>query len=151
MKIARKQTETYVLTDLPSLDQVTVYVTNYKEGVGKIVIECFGKAWSCYWSAMGKSNIQQFFINCNNEYILNRIILETHQTDFYEIGKVLCDNGFTETCVESDVQVVEAKDDIAECFGADWRIDLPRCHTDEYKYLGRIIDAVKIAFISEGE
>lgn len=53
MKITKQQTETYVLTDLDRLDPVTVYVTNYSIGKGKIVIDCFGDAWTSYWGGYG--------------------------------------------------------------------------------------------------
>lgn len=148
MKTEKRQTETYVLTGLDKLDPVTVYVTNYEIGRGKLVIECFGDAWAFYWGAMGERTLQEFVLKAENDYLLNKLLKETRQTDFDEINELAHKRGF-DICVTSDVEVVMAAEDMAECFGGDWYMDLPRCPTDEYKYLGRILNAIKGAFSSE--
>lgn len=148
MKTEKRQTETYVLADIERLDPVTVYVTNYAPGKGKLVIECFGQAWASYWGAMGERTLQEFVLSSDNDYLLSKLLKETHQTDFDEINEVAHKRGYL-LCVTSDVEVAMAVTTMAECFGDDWCVDLPRCHTNDYTYLGRILNAVKTAFRDE--
>jgi hypothetical protein len=148
MKTEKRNTETYVLTDLDRLDPVTVYVTNYEIGKGKIVIECFGKAWSCYWPGMGDRNLQQFFFGCENDYILSKMLENTRQTDFDEVNDIAHKNGSL-LCVTNDAEIAMATEEMARIFGDDWYMDLPKCNTPEYYYLGRILNAVKAAFHAE--
>ncbi len=148
MKTTKNQTETYVLTKLDRLDPVTVYVTNYEPGQGKIVIECFGSAWAYFWGGMGDKTLQQFFVTCDNDYILNKLLDETRQTDFDEINDLAQKKGFS-ICVDSDVEMAWQAEEMAECFGPEWYMDLPRCNTSDYGYLGRIVTAIKGAFHEE--
>lgn len=148
MNTEKKQTETYVITDCDSLDAVTVYVTNYKLGHGKIVIECYGDAWAHYWGGMGDMTLQEFVVGAENDYLLGKLLKETRQTDFDEINEIASKRGF-DICVTNDVEVAMASEDMAECFGDDWYMDLPRCHTQEYLYVFRILNAVKGAFSDE--
>ena len=94
MNTEKKQTETYVVTGWDRLDAVTVYVTNYKQGQGKLVIECYGEAWAHYWSHMGENTLQQFVLGAENDYILGKLLKDTHQTDFDEINEIAQKRGF---------------------------------------------------------
>ena len=149
MKLAKRRTETYILTALHKLDPVTVYVTNYELGKGKIVIECFGDAWAFYWGAMGPNTLQEFFIGADNSYLLGKFLSETEQTDFDEINEIAHKRGFEDLCVSNEVELAMAANEMAECFGEDWYMDLPRRSTDEYQYLSRIVNAIKGAFSNE--
>ena len=148
MTTEKRKTETYILTNLDRLDPVTVYVTNYNPGQGKMVVECYGEAWTAYWGGMGGNTLQQFVLTCDNDYILNKMLKNTTQTDFDEINEIVHKRGFS-FCVTSDVEVAMQADDMAECFGPDWYMDLPTCNTTEYEYLGRILNAIKGAFTEE--
>jgi len=148
MNTNKQQIEAYILTDLDRLDPVTVYVTNYKPGSGRIVIECFGSAWASYWGGMSGMTLQEFFISSENDYLLNNLIKNTRQTDFDQINQTANRKGFS-ICVDSDVDIAMQSDEMAECFGADWMMDLPTCSTVEYEYLGRIVNAIKGAFSDE--
>lgn len=148
MELEVAETKTYRLSKLERLDPVTVYVTQFTEKAGKITFDCFGRAWSCYWPSMGKSTIQEFFLECENDYILGKLLSETKQTDFDEINEIASKKGF-DIYVTSDVEVAMQSQDMAECFGDDWYMDLPRCHTSDYRYVSRIINAIKAAFQQE--
>lgn len=150
MKVDKQKPDTYILTNLKNLDPVTVYVTNYETGKGKIVIECFGSAWAFSWGGMGERSLQEFFISCNNDYILNKLLKTTTQTDFDAINDAAKKKGF-DICVTSDVEVAMQYDQMTDCFGTDWFMDLPTCSTHEYKYLDGIVNAVKEAFKHECE
>ena len=148
MKTEMRQTETYVLTGLEGLDPVTIYVTNYEPGRGKIVIECYGEAWAAFWGGMSGQTIQQFITDSHNDYIINKMVKNTRQTDFDEIEKQAKKRGY-EICATTDVEIAMQAHEMSECFGSDWMMDLPTCSTPEYCYLSRILDAVKVAFRDE--
>ena len=149
MNTEKRTTDTYVITGWDGLDAVTVYVTNYELGQGKLVIECYGDAWAQYWPAMGDRTLQEFVLKAENDYLASKLVRDTKQTDFDEINDTAHKRGFEEICVTSDVEVAMAADDMATCFGDDWYMDLPRCHTQEYLYVCRILNAVKGAFSDE--
>lgn len=148
MKTTKHKTETYILSDLERLDPVTVFVKNIAPGQGKIVIECYGQAWANYWGGMGDQTLQEFFVRADNDYISGKMLKEISQTDFDEINKIAHREGF-DFSVDSDVEIAMQSADMAECFGPDWYMDLPTCHTSEYEYLGRILNAIKAAFSEE--
>lgn len=145
MKVEKSLTDTYVLHGLKDLDPVTVFVTNYELGKGKLVIECFGDAWANYWGAMGDRTLQEFVLKAENDYLLRKLLKQTRQTDFDEINEQAQKRGF-DFCVTSDIEVAMCYKDMSACFGDDWMLDLPQCHTQEYKYLSKILNAVKAAF-----
>ena len=148
MSTKKTTTETYVLSELTALDPVTVYVTNYAPGAGKVVIECYSESWAVYWGGMGSGTLQQFFVTCDNAYILNKLLKNTEQTDFDEINDIASKKGI-QLSVTSDIEVAMSLDEMDACFGPDWQMDLPTCSTPEYEYLGRIVDAIKAAFNEE--
>lgn len=150
MDIQKKQTETYVLSKLERLDPVTVYVTNYNLGQGKIVIECFGEAWAYYWGSMGDRTLQQFVLSADNAYLANKLVDKTEQTDFDKIQEDAKKLG-SDICAASDVELAMQAEEMVAVFGDDWYMDLPTCSTSEYRYVCRILDAVKEAFAKDGE
>lgn len=148
MEIKKRKTDTYILTNLDDLDPVTVYVTNYETGKGKLVIESFGEAWANYWVAMGERTLQEFVMKASNDYLLRKLCRQTKQTDFNKINELAKKSGF-DICVTSDVEVAMQAGDMAKCFGDDWYMDLPQCETQEYKHLHSILNAIKDAFSKE--
>lgn len=68
MKIENVQCESFKITDAPALDPVTVILLDYGNGRGKLIIECYGSAWSGYWGAMGGS-LWSFVSRCDEEYL----------------------------------------------------------------------------------
>lgn len=150
MKTDKCKTETYVLTELEKLDAVTVYVSNYAKGMGKIVIECYGQAWSCYWGGMGEQTLQQFVLGADNDYLLDKMLKETSRTDFEKLNNDARKRGF-DICVTSDFEMAMCSKQLAECFGNEWFRDIPQCESEDYHYLNRILNAVKAAFSNEIE
>ena len=150
MKIDKSQTDIYILAAIESLDPITVYVTNYSLGRGKVVIECYGRVWSCYWGSMGSNTLQKFLIKADADYILGKMLQKTNQIDFEKINETAEDRGFS-IHVEEEIDIGFQGDEMRECFGDQWLMELPSCETSEYRYLGRIITAVKTAFSEELE
>jgi hypothetical protein len=148
MKTTKQETETYILTELDRLDPITVYITNYGQGKGKIVIECYGSAWSSFWGGMSNQTIQKFLLTSDNPYLLNCFLKETMQTDFEEITRI----SGGRICADTNFDLAMGwTSEMRDCFGDYRYMELPACLTDEYKYLSRILDAIKTAFAEEIE
>lgn len=71
MKITQSTIEQIVITDVERLDPVKVMIENIKPGVGNITITCFGKSWTSFWGSMSDRLIQEFFVDCNDSYLIN--------------------------------------------------------------------------------
>ena len=63
----------FEIDDIPALDAIRVIVQDTSPGAGRIIIECFGEAWAAYWPAMGSRSVAEFFIQCDNYYLLNNL------------------------------------------------------------------------------
>ena len=72
MKIEEAQVKTLRLTELDGLDPVTVMLEG-GIGSGKIIIECYGEAWTTFWGSMGEQTVGEFFCTCNNEYLFSKM------------------------------------------------------------------------------
>lgn len=68
------------IEDAPNLDPITVVCLDYdRAGVGKIIIECFGEAWSAGWDAMGKNRtVRQFVASVEDEYLVRCLSKNGH-------------------------------------------------------------------------
>lgn len=150
MKIKKENTETYNLTELDGLDPVTAYVTNYEAGKGKIVVTCFNKAWSAYWGGMSGMSLQNFFLSCDNDYILGYFLNgNITQIDYDAINELAHKKGYEEIHVTSELEIQEEYEAMTDLYGEDWYLALPSCNTPDYNYCSKIIDAVKAAFKEE--
>jgi len=70
------------------------------------MIECYGKAWTSYWGGMGEDRtIATFFCDCNNDYIIGKMLKETHQTDFDKITETLEETA----CVKAYIDLKELR------------------------------------------
>lgn len=75
MKITPLQLTAYEITPPPSfsLDPIRVTLHDVSPGHGRIVIECYGKAWSTYWGGMGDLTIKDFFCSCGSDYLIEKL------------------------------------------------------------------------------
>lgn len=67
----------FTIFDAPKLDPVTVVLQDVGPGCGRLVVECFGSAWSSYWGAMGDRTLLEFLADCHPGYIAGKM----HPTD----------------------------------------------------------------------
>lgn len=67
------KTEAFTIFDAPKLDPVTVVLQDLGPGNGRLIVECYGLAWSAYWGAMGDRNVRQFVTECGADYIVSKI------------------------------------------------------------------------------
>lgn len=64
------------------LDPIRVTLDDIAPGKGRICIECYGKAWASYWGAMGNRTIAQFFIDCDNGYLIGNLATSLYSTRY---------------------------------------------------------------------
>lgn len=76
MKITPLQLTAYEITPPPSyrLDPIRVTLHDVSPGHGRIIIECYGKAWSSYWGGMGDLSIKDFFCSCGSDYLITKLL-----------------------------------------------------------------------------
>jgi len=84
MKIEQSTAIKLRITEVESLDPITVFLEDYEIGKGKIVIECYGKSWSSFWGAMGGRTIAQFFCSCDEGYLISNLCgaLSSEEPDY---------------------------------------------------------------------
>lgn len=148
MRVSKSNTETYVITEVPGLDPITVFISNHRRGSGRMVVEHFGDAWAHYWIAMGDRTVQQFVAGAGLDYLLRKLCRETKQTDFDAINRIAQEKGI-ELDVTTDVEVAFAAEDMELIFGEDWYLDMPRRHSNEYLELRKVLTIVRAAFDEE--
>jgi len=68
MKTTPIQVTSLEITGAPALDPIRVHFQDYEKGQGRITIECYGRAWACYWPGMG-TTIREFILACDSSYI----------------------------------------------------------------------------------
>lgn len=96
MKITTVPVEKILITDVPNLDSIAVYLEDLGPECGKITITCFDDCWSHFWGAMGKgSNIRKFFLSCDEHYLARKF-----------------DSNIDDTVDDPDKLVEEAKKEI---------------------------------------
>lgn len=74
MRVEAIKVEALTIFDAPTLDPVTVILQDVARNHGRLIIECYGKAWSAYWGAMGERSLREFVCGCHADYIANRLI-----------------------------------------------------------------------------
>lgn len=67
------KTEAFTIFDAPKLDPITVVLQDMGTGHGRMMVECFGSAWSAYWGAMGNRTIREFLTACGSDYVVSRM------------------------------------------------------------------------------
>ncbi len=63
----------FTIFDAPKLDPITVVLQDIGPGCGRLIVECYGSAWSGYWGAMGDGDLKKFLLDCHPEYIAGRM------------------------------------------------------------------------------
>jgi hypothetical protein len=72
MRVETSQTETLTIREAGNLDPVTVFLQDFG-GCGRITLECWGRAWSTYFGAIGNETLREFVLGAHPEYIANRM------------------------------------------------------------------------------
>lgn len=141
MKVTTSQITKYVLSDLDKLDPVTMILEDFGPGKGKLTIDCYGKAWTAYWGAMGSETIAEFINTADVDYLASKLTtVPSRVTDYEAISQVI---GF-----EVDHQTLilhTGSEKLVKAFGQDWSMNMPTRRNPDYDYVCRIVAAVKEA------
>lgn len=58
---------------IDGIDPVRVVIIDYELGSGRIMFDCYGMAWSCYWGAMADRTMAQFFEQASTGYLVGKL------------------------------------------------------------------------------
>jgi hypothetical protein len=61
------------IRDFDGLDPVTALFQDFGPGQGRVIVECYGDAWSAYFGAMGDHDIQGFVRTAGADYLANKL------------------------------------------------------------------------------
>jgi hypothetical protein len=160
VKVESSTVKKLKITEIESLDTITVILEDIGPRQGKIIIECYSESWASYWGGMGDRTIAEFFCSCGNDYLIGNLS-STKST-------VIDDDAIEEAAKkiilrlrrDGEIDSVEAREmfdevdgygpDIANdykllhrVYGDEWWYALPHKMNHEYEYLERICNAVK--------
>lgn len=65
-----------MIEDIERLDPITVIFKDNK-GKGKVIVECFGEAWSTYFGSIGNKTLNGFISGLDSCYLSGRLISNT--------------------------------------------------------------------------
>ncbi|WP_299996954.1 hypothetical protein [uncultured Cedecea sp.] len=168
MKIEKMDVLAFNITEVERLDPVRVMIENYEPGKGRITITCYGKAWTGAWFAMGGDTVQEFIKRVSNEYLIGYFSPNLRPTvdDDNDANTLFVKSEIVKLRHQKEISAIEARemwdeaensDDVkADCcdcrignallnllgdepFYANW----PSVPNPEYRYLDRIVDAVR--------
>lgn len=168
MNLRTETVQKLVITDVPSLDPIAVYLEDFGKGQGKITITCFNDCWSYYWGAMGERSLREFFTKCDIHYLSEKLgnglsskiddpdniyeaakknICERRKQDDLSKKKAreLFDGAVCLLNVELSTMSNDCRDVLYEIFGDEWYDCLPKKPNPKWEYLCRIIEVVKEA------
>lgn len=72
MKISPLEITALEITEVPALDPVRVFMQDFGKGQGRLIIECYGRAWSNFWAMMG-TDLRSFLLAADVGYIENAL------------------------------------------------------------------------------
>lgn len=158
----------FTVTGAERLDPVRVMIENYEPGKGRITITCYGKAWTGAWFAMGGDSVQVFIKRVSNEYLIGYFDPQLQSTvdDDNDANLAFVKSEIIKLRREQEIDGNEARsmweeaedaDDVkASCcnylvgdkllslLGDDpWYAKWPSVPNHHYRYLDRIVDAVR--------
>lgn len=168
MNVVVSQAVKVSLPGSDDLDPISVYLENFGDSRGKIIIECWGRAWSAYWPAMSGRSVEQFFVDAGVPYLIGYLDADAEpdevNPDPEEVQAALC----REVVVRRRARQLEAEEAralyeraeevemgerhctdpglISALFGCDWHDTggLPfHIPSREYAYLEKLVAATK--------
>lgn len=76
--IHHKHITAFEISEAPSLDPIRVILQDIAPGRGRVIVECFGKAWAAYWGAMGDGvTLIDFLLKADADYIAGAMARNT--------------------------------------------------------------------------
>ena len=62
------------IVDVPALDPINVIFQDTAPRQGRILVECYGSAWACWWGNMGDRTVRQFVASCDASYLAGSLL-----------------------------------------------------------------------------
>lgn len=166
MKIVESTTKKVVMSEVEALDPITVFLEDFEPRRGKITINCYDASWSSYWGGMGSRNIAEFFVSCDNHYLIKNLSSVRSEIDDYDEIDTWLKKEIIKLRKEHDIGKVEAADlwsDVDlycsnekywvesesgqklchKILGDEWWYSIPSKSNPEYEYLERVVNAVR--------
>lgn len=72
MKIETSTCQVYTVSGVQTLDPITVFVQEFENALGRIVVHCWGKAWSCFFNH-GCNSILEFVSTLGVDYLSEKL------------------------------------------------------------------------------
>lgn len=77
MRIEAKPGDVFTIYGAPGLDPITVVTQDIAFGHGRIIVECYGAAWSAYWGAISAPrampNVREFVASISADYLVDKL------------------------------------------------------------------------------
>ncbi|WP_149983306.1 hypothetical protein [Pseudoalteromonas rhizosphaerae] len=172
MKWTESTVTKLLIKDVDGLDPITVYIENYALGQGKLTIVICGESYSAHWNAMGSNTLEQFVLKSDNHYLSKNLVSRAKLSEpdydgfIINIKKQLIEQrrrwGGTKTGIRelwNKLSKIEPQEEyfsryradhniLIEVAGDEWWHSIPEVDSSLYKYLCKILDALK-ACLSE--
>jgi hypothetical protein len=171
LKLSTAMVEKLIITDVPDLDPIAVYLEDQGPGAGKITITCFNDCWSNFWSHMGETyTIRTFFQKCDVHYLADKLRngsptrepdpekleekAKRHIIERRKLAYITKDEAreqyedserLCDFWHEMNGYGEAFKDAMFEIFGDDWHDSVPMKPHHQYEYLCRIVKTVQEA------
>jgi len=162
---------TKITINKAGLDPISVCVDNYKKSQGSLTIELLNSVYSANWGSIGNCTLEQFVIDCDNDYLCKKL---AKQSDMYENDYRGFVNGLKESIINerkeglhtaeqarlmwSEVKkIIPVKwwfdsvvnhEHLAEIAGYDFWVLMPQKRSAAYYQLCSVLDAIKECFIA---
>jgi len=78
MIVETSTVKSFRIQNAERLDPILVILQDIQPGKGRLIVECYGDAWSGYWNAIGDRNIAQFIASCEADYIAGAMLGAHH-------------------------------------------------------------------------
>ena len=61
--------QAWEIDDVLGLDPIHIYWHDLSPSKGRLIVECYGVAWSAYWGGMGGQTLQEFVGSVDSAYL----------------------------------------------------------------------------------
>lgn len=169
MEIETSTVKKLVISDVPGLDPITVFLEDLEPRKGKATITCYKESWTAYWGNMGDMTIAEFILSCNEHYLANnlaervshsvidldgladdarkQVIKDRRAKDLdMDRARELFDMAENLENIEHESTISDVYGPtLQEIYGDDWWYGLPQIPNPEYTYICRVINTIKEA------
>jgi len=75
----------------PGLDPIVAIWVNDRPNGGTVILQCYDKAWTATWGATGAHRVEVFFLSCDVDYLVGKLIggVRATKRDEAYLGKIV--------------------------------------------------------------